>query len=508
MREPDLHGCRGRSLFLRSSPSDARARRACLSSALFALLSALVLAGCSKTHPTVAILHATVIDATGSPPLPDTTVLISNHRIAAIGPSRSTAIPRGAQTIGASGKFLIPGLVDMHVHLTGSGEPAGSRQFLLPLLLANGITTVRDMGGYLESLVPLRREIREGERLGPDIFFAGPYLDGDPPSFQPSLVVTNAAEADKDVHDLVQQGVDFIKVQSILSRDAYFAIAAACKREHVAFAGHVPDGVTAAEASDASQRSIEHLTGILRACSSNERKLMRQQFYVPRRKQTAAQSQARLLAWQRELLRTQSEKFTAALIEEFVHNGTWQVPTLITLRNVAFLTPDQNFTSDPRTQLVPRSLLEAWRSNRANELRNASRQEFAVRKALFRRSTELVGKMNAAGVHLMAGTDTAAPFVFPGSSLHEELALLVEAGLTPMQSLEAATRNPAEFLGRLEAQGTISVGKLADLILLDANPLDDIHNTQKIRVVILGGHPVDRSALDQLVDSVRRFAAH
>src|SRR5262249_31052875 len=311
---------------------------------------------------------------------------------------------------------------------------------------------------------------------------------------------------DKDVHELVARGVDFIKVQSILSRDAYFAIAAAAKREHIPFVGHVPDRVTAAEASDAGQRSIEHLTGVLRACSRNEKRLMREQFYVPRRKQTPAQSQARLLRWQEELLRTQSEKFTSALIEEFLHNQTWQVPTLVTLRNVAYATQALNLPGHPRTQFIPRRLLEGWKRERGKELQ-ASPAEFAVRADLLKRSMEVVGKMNVAGCRMRAGTDTAAPFVFPGTSLHEELALLVEAGLTPEQALQSATRGPAEFLGKMEEQGTLEPGKFADLLLLDANPLDDIRNTAKIRSVILRSKLFDRAALDAELGEVRDLAA-
>jgi len=432
------------------------------------------------------------------------TVVVENGRIALVAPSATVSIASGTRIVDGTGKFLIPGLADMHVHLTGAGEPDGSRRFLLPLLLANGITTVRDMGGYLESLAPLRREIREGKRDAPQIFFAGPYLDGSSPSFQPSLVVNTAEDADKDVGDLVGRGVDFIKVQSILSRDAYFAIAAACKREHISFVGHVPDRVTAAEASDAGQRSIEHLTGVLRACSRNEKRLMREQFYRPHHQQTSAQLEARRLNWQRDLLRTQSEKFTSALIEEFAHNQTWQAPTLITLRNVAFATPELNLPADPRIQFVPRHLLDSWKSERAKQLQ-ASPDEFAIRRATLDRSMAIVGKMNAAGVHVLAGSDTAAPFIFPGSSLHEELVLLVQAGLSPMQALRAATRSPAEFLGKLEEQGTIELGKSADLVLLDANPLDDIRNTLRIRAVILRGKLFDRAGLDKLLAQVQAF---
>src|SRR5262245_16330853 len=204
---------------------------------------------------------------TGAAPIPDQTVLIVNPRIAAVGPAGSIGIPRAARVVDGRGKFLIPGLADMHVHLTAAGEPDGSRRFMVPLLLANGITTVRDMGGYLESLIPLRKEIDEGERLGPRIFYAGPYLDGSPPSFEPSFVVMNRTQANEDVRQLEQRGVDFIKVQSMLSREAYFAIAEAARRVHLVFVGHVPDRVTAAEAADAGEHSIEQLTNVLRGCS-------------------------------------------------------------------------------------------------------------------------------------------------------------------------------------------------------------------------------------------------
>ncbi len=231
---------------------------------LLAILCLVLPFSCSRKPSSgpLAITHVTLIDATGAEPKSDVTVIVADKKIQSIGPSATTRVPGDAQIIDATSKFLIPGLTDFHLHLTGAGEPTGSREFFIPLLLANGITTVRDMGGYLQSLVPLRQEIRSGKRVGPEILFSGPYLDGDPPSFQPSLVVTNATQATDDVQSLVAQGVDFIKVQSILSRTAYFAIADAAKQQHISFVGHVPDRVTAAEASDAGQKSIEHLTGV------------------------------------------------------------------------------------------------------------------------------------------------------------------------------------------------------------------------------------------------------
>ncbi len=341
------------------------------------------------------------------------TVFLADEQIAAIGPSKSVFIPRKTKTFDATGKFLIPGLVDMHVHLTGAGEPTGSREFILPLLLANGITTVRDMGGDLESLLKLRQEIEHGQLQAPRIFFAGPYLDGNPPFFQPSLVVTNSAEASEDIHSLISRGADFIKVQSNLSRDAYFAIADVCRREHITFVGHVPDRVTAGEASDAGQKSIEHLTGVLRACSNDEPLLIRKQFAAGPKKGTKAQSRDRELSWQRELLESYSDQQAAELIAKFIRNQTWQVPTLILLRNDAYPTPETDPSRDSRRKYIPLQVLANWQKGAKDRDKGATPLEFSLRSGLMQASLHIVGKMNTAGVPIMAGTDTTAPFIFP-----------------------------------------------------------------------------------------------
>lgn len=463
--------------------------------------------GCSKPSGSVlAITHVTVIDATGVPPQSDMTVLVAGHRIVAVGLSQSVHVPSDAQIVDGGGKYLVPGLVDSHVHLTGAGEPNGSRRFFLPLLLANGITTVRDMGGYLESLTPLRKEISREKMLGPQIFFAGPYLDGSPPSFQPSLVVSNGAEAREDVHRLVQQGVDFIKVQSILGREAYFAIAEAAGREHISFVGHVPDRVTAAEASDAGQKSIEHLTGVLRACSSDEPRLMREQFDAGPKNATPESSHAREMAWERELLATYSDERAASLIAKFVRNRTWQAPTLILLRNDAYPGRETDSAGDALLKFVPRGIAEKWKRVRLIQDQLFRASDFELREKLLAQSMRVVAQMQSSGVPILAGTDSAAPYIIPGFALHQELTLLVKAGLSPMQALQAATKNPADFLGKLQTEGTIGVGKTADLLLLDANPLEDIHNTQKIQAVILRGKLLERKDLDALLESVEKFA--
>ena len=476
---------------------------------LIAILCVALPVACSKKYESgpLAITHVTLVDATGADPKPDVTVIVADQKVQSIAPSDAVQLPKGTQVIDATGKFLIPGLTDFHLHLTGAGEPSGSRDFFVPLLLANGITTVRDMGGYLQSLVPLREEIHSGKRLGPEIFFAGPYLDGDPPSFQPSLVVTNATQAQDDVQSLVAQGVDFIKVQSILSRTAYFAIAAAAKQQRISFVGHVPDRVTAAEASDAGQKSIEHLTGVLRACSSVEPRLMEEQFRGSPKNETPQGSHAREIAWERELLSTFSDKTCGALIAKFRTNHTWQTPTLVLLRHDAYPTPQSDAAVADLLKYAPKSIVQKWQEVRKKQDQLSSPADFDLRNQLFSRSSQVVAKMQSAGVGILAGTDSAAPELIPGFSLHEELALLTQSGLSPMQALQAATKGPAEFMGVDQKQGTIEVGKNADLLLLDANPLENIRNTEKINALVIHGRLLDRTALDNQLAQATTFAA-
>lgn len=476
---------------------------------LLSLLCIFLPLSCSKKYAPVslAITHVMLIDATGADPKSDVTVIVADEKIQSIAPSGVVQLPKDAQVIDGSNKFLIPGLVDSHLHLTGAGEPSGSREFFLPLLLANGITTVRDMGGYIESLRPLREEIHTGKRLGPEIFYAGRYLDGDPPSFQPSIVVTNPKQATDDVQELVAQGVDFIKVQSILSRTAYFAIADAAKQQHISFVGHVPDRVTAPEASDAGQKSIEHLTGVVRACTWDEPNLIEEQFRDALKNQTAEASFERQLYWDKRVYSTYSKKNCEALIAKFRANQTWQTPTLVLLRHDAYPTPQSDAEIRDVLRYVPKSFLAKWQEVRRKQDQFASKSIYQFRDLQYDRSSFLVRKMQAGGVGILAGTDSAAPELVPGFSLHEELVLLTQAGLSPMQALQAATKNPADFMGITQKQGTVEVGKSADLLLLDANPLDDIRNTQKIRALVIRGKLLDRAQLDELLTKEAAFAA-
>src|SRR6266446_10388395 len=375
---------------------------------LLAITTFVVVAACSMISscsappdPVLAITHVTVIDATGAQPRQDMTVLIADQRITSLGASGSTAIPRGAQVVNATGKFLIPGLADMHVHLTGAGEPRGSREFIIPLLLANGITTVRDMGGDVAQLKKLKKEIDSGDQPGPQIFFTGPYLDGNPPYFQPSIVVVTPAEADAAVRKLKAEGVDFIKVQSRLKPDAYFAIAEAARKENIRFVGHVPDSISPAQASDAGQASIEHLTGILLACSSREEELRQQQLNPPPHKETPRQTSLRQRAWQQAVLNSYSPEKAQKLYAKLLANHTWQVPTLPLLIELAFLTPATDRAGDPNLKYIPQNLKKIWKQGRAESLANKTPGDFLLRAKLLEASLKAVGDMHAAGIPIM-----------------------------------------------------------------------------------------------------------
>src|SRR3974390_195792 len=472
---------------------------------LFGLVLGMV--ACSRPTPTIlAITHVTVIDGSGGAPCADCTVVISGSRISRVGADAYVAIPKETKIVDGGGKFLIPGLADMHVHLTGAGEPGGSREFILPLLVANGITTVRDMGGQVELLKQLREEIGSGKRIGPQIFFTGPYLDGSPPSFQPSIVVKNGRGGAAAVDRLQREGVDLIKVQSRLQPEAYFAIASESNRLGIRFVGHVPDSITAAQASDAGQSSIEHLTGVLLGTSEKEGEL-RQEKLKKIDGESAEETRRRNRRWLHGVLDSNSQCKTDALASKFARNGTWQVPTFPTLVHLGFVTPQEDLGADWRLRYVPQNLQAIWRQGRNGQLERYGSDDFALRDEVVKRSVSVVGKMNLAGVSIVAGTDTAAPNVFPGFSLHEDLEYMVKAGMTPLQALQAATTKPAEFLGRRAEQGTIDAGKRADLVLLDADPLADIRNTQKIRAVIVNGKLLDRGELDRVLAGVERYAA-
>lgn len=377
----------------------------------------------------LAINHVTVIDCTGAPAKPNSTVLVDGSRISTVGPSETVSIPSSARVVEAKGKFLIPGLWDMHGHLTDAAEGA------FPLLVMNGVTGVRDLGGDLSRIDGWRLEIDEGLRVGPHIVRAGPFVDGPKEGVSNRLTVRTPEEARHAVRSLKAKGVDFIKVHNALAPEAFFALMEEAKAQSLPVAVHLPQGVSSAQASDAGAASLEH------AETLHESAMWR------------PGSTAKTVE---EAVEENLGPTGSALIQHLAQNGTWYVPTLVAYER-GFLLESRDATS------------------------------LAGRKAVHEANLKLVSRMHEAGVPILAGSDFSDWGMVPGIDLHNELALLVEAGLSSLEALQTATLNPAKFLGKTGTYGTIESGRMADLVLLDMNPLADISHTRKINSVVLNG---------------------
>ena len=463
---------------------------------LFFVSSALSAAYPQPNSPDLLVIeHVTVINPLSSSVQPDTTVVVRGKQVIKVSPSATFKPLPQAGVINGRGKFLIPGLWDMHVHTAFGDWFPGGQDVILPLFIANGITGVRDMGGDVPVLKRWRGQIETGKITGPHIIFSGPMLDGYLPDgkhlrFPSSVPVMSPAEARAAVDSLASRGVDFIKVQSLLSVESYLAAADEANKRGLPIVGHVPDKVRITQVVAAGQKSVEHLMGIFEGCSSQEDKFI------------SGQGSTQLL------LTTNDPHKCDELINLLARTQTWQVPTLAWQRGGTFL--DQlDWKHQPLDRYVPAYWRDVTWTRFKNEMMpDLLKDPLSLRREYFAKNLEMVGRMHRAGVPFMAGTDTAAGiYVMPGFSLHDELANFVEAGFTPMEALQTATSNPAKFFGKNDA-GKIEAGSASDLVLLDANPLDDIRNTQKIEAVVANGKLWDRAALDKLLSSVAEAAKH
>ena len=443
--------------------------------------------------------HVTLIDMTSEQPKPDMTVIVSGNRIAGIG--KNVKIPKNAKVIDASGKFLIPGLWDMHVH-TLDGE---SEKIFFPLFIANGVTGVRDMGtsSSLETVRELKHKVASGEVIGPRIVAAGKILDGPQPKDPPSsIAIATALEGRNAVRLLKREGADFIKVYNGIPREAYFAIADEAEKQGLTFAGHIPISVTAAEASNAGQKSMEHLFGMHEGCADNENEL----------REYVMKYAMKHFNYRRFLLSANAvdyfdEKKAGDLFKLLARNRTWQCPTLVQQFSACYSDDSISVHAhDALLKYIYPELREEW--NSAESARQRDYKEYYPKlKLLWSEDLRIVREMHRSGIPLLAGTDALAIlYIYPGFSLHDELALFVQAGFTPFEALQTATINPAQYLGREKDLGTVEKGKLADLVLLDANPLADISNTNKINAVVLNGRLLGRDALDKMLADVEASA--
>ena len=409
----------------------------------------------------IAITHVSVIDGDAPRPRTDQTVVIEGNRIVRVAKSGSVAVPAGARVVDGRGKFLVPGFWDMHVHTAISGG-----RDMMPLYVANGVTGVRDMAGDWDTLKTWRSEIGRGQLVGPRMIVSGPYLEGgDVPI--PHVLARNAAEAAAGVDSLIALGVDFIKVHTQLDAETYFAIARRARERGVVFAGHVPRAVGAAAASDSGQKSIEHLLGIPAECTPADSVALEPRYPV------------------QGAIGRCSSRDLAPMYAKFVRNGTYVTPTFTAQVEVA-VWPTRAVPGDSLAHYLPKSVRE-YVAQIFPMPDSIPPNADSVGRAMLEKRLRQVAAMQRAGVHILTGTDAPLRNSPPGFGLHEELTLLARGGMPPFEVLRSATFEPARYFGMLDSLGTVDTGKLADLVLLDANPLQDIRNTRRIAAVVANG---------------------
>jgi imidazolonepropionase-like amidohydrolase len=411
---------------------------------------------------TLVITGVNVVDAAAGRILPNSTVTISGDTIASLvseGP-----IPAGVQVVDGRGKYLIPGLWDMHAHMEASGES------WLPLHVANGVTGIRDMGSDLDVILRMRDATSSGRTLGPRIVAAGPILDDAPGNWPFRLRVRNAEEGRSAVVLLQRRGVDLIKVHNHTPRTAFFGIAEEARRQKLPLAGHVPMNVTAEEAVDAGMTNIEHLSEM--------------RLWMP-------------CSGGREYRRDACRPF----FEMLARRGIWQTPTLGAVSELATIGTPASSISAEQIAYAGKQLRGMWAGN---QKLFATPEMVRMMKARAQVAAVVTSDMAKAGVGILAGCDA----LIAGFCVHDELSAMVRAGMTPVSALQTATINPARYLGREKTFGSIAPGKVADLVLLDANPLDEIGNVRRIHAVVVAGRPLDRRELDRVLAQVKDDARH
>lgn len=470
------------------------------------MTSLVVLVGSILAVQPLVFRHVTVIDATGRPPLADRTVVLNAGRIQSIGIARDVKVPKGAQVVDATGKYMIPGLWDMHMHFRGGPALIPDNEAWLSVFLANGITGIREMGGDIpETVFRWRDEIASGKRIGPRILSAGPKLDGPKPIWPGSIPVTDPETARAAVDKVKAMGADFVKIYSpSFTPEVLKAITAEGRKQHLMVGGHMPfQTMTTREAIDAGVKFIEHVEYyVFEACTPKEREL--NQEFTSRIGTAHPMTRYELLSGYAQ---TYDESLARDLMVKLIDHDVWVTPTLAIIRQLESM-GRVDWNESPERKYIFPGIWATWDPKGGR--RHPVKDEDLARLPLIREKTaELVRLLQSMGVGLLAGSDSGASnnFSFPGWLLHRELALLVENGLTPMQALQCATRNPARFIGDLPTNGTVEEGKIANVVLLTANPLEDIQNTRKIDSVVLKGRLFTREDLDHLLESVAAHAA-
>lgn len=481
----------------RDSPkADTMTRYTSLLPLYLAVGLGLLVSACETTPPhSLAIRDVTVIDVVDGSLQSGVTVLVDGNQIVAVQPADEVSIADDAEVIDGTGGYLIPGLWDAHVHSAAAAE------WHFPIFLALGITGVRNMHSTadapLERTNEVKRRLLSGELRGPRFLANGGLVDGDPPAWPGSVVVRNAEEARAAVDMLAVGGADFIKVYDNLTRDAYLAAMDQAQQRGIPVDGHLPFQVPPEEAAAAGQRTIEHTSGITMGCSAEADALRAEHLALLERMPTMRPFPDRVIAFFTLVRRAMDSRDPAACAETvraYQAHGVAVVPTLL-----LDLDAETVLGNPERMRLLPPSVRAQWTG-----MAQAGDDPFvALLGPTYPTLLENVRLLHDANVPILAGTDLGNPFLVPGFSLHDEMELLVtDAGFSPLDALRAATINPARVFALADSLGTVEAGKRADLVLLEANPLDDITNTLRIRAVVADGHIFRRADLDRLLADV------
>lgn len=445
----------------------------------------------------VVLLGGTVIDATGAPPRRDTAVVLVGDRIGWVGPAAHLPPVAGAVVLDCRGKYVIPGLRDMHTH------GLDFEQLFPALHLANGVTAIREMWGYAENRAT-RDKIERGELLGPRITMASSIVDGPVSLLEPPVTkVATDAEARAAVRTARAEGAAFVKVYSYLPREPFLAIADECRELGLPFAGHWSFRMTLGESSDAGQRSFEHFFGVPIDTSTRRDELLGVLAATPFDPATPRDFFNLYRELDRQAALAPSQARTQAFFAKLVANDTWLSPTM--MLNRVMTLPADTYAHDPRLKYLPPDIRTFW-ADRVKLYSPVTPEEIAQQEDYLQTRLELIGAARRAGVRFLGGTDCLNPYSFPGFGLHDELGILVEAGLSPLQALQTVTRDAAGFLGEGDTAGTVSVGKVADLVVLDANPLADIGAVRRIDTVVTRGRVLDRATLAKMLADVEAAA--
>jgi len=461
---------------------------------MVALCLVLLAGGCTAvdtpTDVTLAITNARIVDVAGGTVSTAKTVLVRDTTIVGIG---EYTAPDGVVVLDAGGGYLIPGLRDMHVHQ--------ARQYA-GLFVAHGITFVRDMWGSLEAAAALRSDIEQGA-IAPDFTMAGNLIDGMPPFFPDANLATSEGDAKTLVDSLANAGAPFLKVYDALSEPVYDTIIAAAAEHGLDVVGHVPMRVSVEHVVRSGQRSIEHASNLLKGCTNVEPEILG----LSRRLLDSMKNRAlpdAMEAFQRAsrlMVDGHDRDRCRDLMRLIVSSGTWVTPTLTAVRGTWFRN-DPAFREDPRLAYILPETSQTWPPD-AGIAHFFSPELWAAGQAIYEESRLLIPALAEQGVRILAGSDAGAPYVYPGSGLHDELALLVGAGLSPGQALRAATVDAASFIGRPGDPGTVAVGARANLVLLGTNPLANIEAVRNVQAVVLRGRILDRGDLDDLLHDAK-----